>query len=124
MNNINYIFPYQKFEIYELSKKLIKRVYSLSDKFPNSERYNLTDQIKRAVVSVCLNIVEGNSRSYKKVQAKFADIAIGLLMEVNVCIDISIDMNYLHKQELNEFKQILTELYFKLLGYKRSKYRY
>jgi four helix bundle protein len=123
MINDNYTFPYKKLEIYKLSRKLIKIVYSLSKDFPNSERYNLTDQIKRAVLSVCLNIVEGNSRSYKKVQARFADTAIGSLMEVNMCVDIAVDMDYLDNRNVNEFRRVFKELYFKLLGYKRSKFR-
>lgn len=114
---------YNNLEIYQLAKKLIKIVYKLTDKFPKQERYNLTDQSKRSVVSICLNIVEGNSRHFRKEQAKYADNALASLLELTACFEIAIDLGYVSKEDLGDFYAIVKELYFKLIGYRKSKFK-
>ena len=74
-------FNYRKLIVYSKSKDLVKSTYSLLKKFPKEEQYALCDQIRRAVISVPSNIVEGNARASEKEKARFFDIAYGSLME-------------------------------------------
>ena len=56
-------FSFQKLEIYQLSKELVKYIYKLSSSFPSDEKYALVLQINRAAVSIASNIAEGTSRN-------------------------------------------------------------
>ena len=57
---------FKKLEIWQKAVDLIKKIYKYAEILPKSEEYNLKSQIKRAVVSVALNIAEGKSRRTSK----------------------------------------------------------
>jgi len=60
-------FGFQKLEIYQLSKALVKDIYKLSSSFPSDEKYALVQQINKTTISVASNIAEGTSRNgYKE----------------------------------------------------------
>ncbi len=59
-------YSFENLEIYQLSMQLIKEIYSISKKFPKTETFCLTSQIRRAVISIALNITEGSGRNSKK----------------------------------------------------------
>lgn len=118
-----YIYNHEKLEIYQLSRKLIRIVYKLALSFPKEEKYNLTNQSKRSVVSICLNIAEGNAKFYPKEQAKFADNALSSLIELKTCIDIALDLKYIIISDLKEFYKTVEKLYFKIVAYKKSKFK-
>ncbi len=60
------IYNYEKLEIYKIAYELVMEIYKITKEFPKSEIFGLTSQIRRAVVSMVLNIVEGSSRLSKK----------------------------------------------------------
>jgi four helix bundle protein len=105
----NYMFRFQKLEIYQLSKELVKYIYKLTRNFPNEEKFALTQQINRAVVSVPSNIAEGTSRNSSKEKIYFINIAYGSLMEVVCQMEISLDLGYIKQVDYDEFlKQTKT----------------
>lgn len=67
---------YRDLVVWQKSIVLIKEVYALSNQLPKSEEYNLKQQLKRAVVSVSLNIAEGKNRKSAKEFLQFLNIAI------------------------------------------------
>ena len=75
-------FSFDKLEAYTSSRGLVKDVYDLTGKFPNTEKYGLSDQLRRAVISIPSNIAEGSGRSSIKEKIHFIEIAYGSLMEV------------------------------------------
>ena len=88
---------------------LVIEIYKIAEEFPKTEEYNLKSQIKRAIVSVPLNIAEGKSRYSSKDFAHFLNIASGSLTEVEVIIEIAKKLGYIkdcdiaHKiQKLNK----------------------
>ena len=97
------IFRFQKLEIYQLAKNLVKNAYLLMKNFPSEERFALIPQISRAAISVPSNIAEGVSRSSKKEQIHFLNIAYASLMEVICQIEISRDLNYIDDDHLQVF---------------------
>ena len=67
--------------VWQKAMELVRMVYQLSKAFPQDERYALTDQLKRAAVSIPSNIAEGNGRTSNKDYAHFLAIARGSLFE-------------------------------------------
>jgi len=86
---------YRELEIWKESINLLKEVYLISDKLPKSEEYNIKSQLKRAVVSVPLNIAEGKCRSSAKDFAHFLNIAAASLNEVDAVLYICEELMYI-----------------------------
>lgn len=98
---------YKKLTIWLRSKALVKAIYLISDNFPDSERFGITSQIRRAVVSVVLNIVEGSGRNSSKDFAHFFNMAYTSLLEVECLMISSVDLKFLREEEtLKEQKEI------------------
>jgi len=87
---------------------LVKEIYRVTESFPNSEKYGLSNQIQRAAVSVVSNIAEGVSRFSLKEQLRFIEIAYGSLTEVYCQLMIAMDLNYINKEKL----ELLKNCYF------------
>ena len=85
---------YRKLEIWKESVELIKEIYYYADLLPKSEDFNLKSQIKRAVVSVTLNISEGKCKSSVKDFAHFLNIASASLSEVETIMYICLELGY------------------------------
>ncbi len=118
-------FNYRKLIVYSKSKDLVKSTYSLLKKFPKEEQYALCDQIRRAVISVPSNIVEGNARASEKEKARFFDIAYGSLMESLCQLEIAKELHYINNEELinielqvQEIAKLLSALRLKFLSSK------
>ncbi|NLD04947.1 MAG: four helix bundle protein, partial [Synergistaceae bacterium] len=97
------IFRFQKLDIYQLAKNMVKDAYRLIKKFPSDEKFALIPQICRAAISVPSNIAEGVSRSSKREQIHFLNIAYASLMEVICQVEISRDLDYIDDNQLKAF---------------------
>ena len=86
---------YKKLEIWQLSVALVKDIYTLSKLLPKDEDYILKQQLKRAIVSVALNIAEGKSRKTAKDFSNFLNISVGSLAEVNAILNLCDELGYL-----------------------------
>ena len=91
-----------KMRIFEDIRKQIKDIYSIN--YPKHEMYGLQSQIRRAMVSVSLNIVEGNARCTSKDYRNFCYNARASLEEVNECLRISKDLGYI--TDINKFMEV------------------
>jgi four helix bundle protein len=89
-------------DIYDCSKQFVLLCYKMVKLFPLEEKYNLTSQLKRASLSVHLNLSEGCSRKSEAERKRFFEISRGSLIEVDTIFDIAIELNYCTKQELEE----------------------
>lgn len=105
---------FEKLRVYKQSLKLVDLVYKQIKHFPNSEKYALTDQLKRAVISVPLNIAEGQGRKTRKDNKQFLVIARGSLYEILATLDIAHNQKYISKdirQEIrNQVFNVLRQL--------------
>ncbi len=91
--------PHKKLDVWVEAMKLVKQAYQLTENFPVAEKYGLTNQINRAVVSVMANIAEGAARESNKEYIHFLTIAQGSLSEVDALFEISCELNILSKSE-------------------------
>lgn len=88
-------FGYRELKVWQKAKTFVREVYALVKQFPNEERYALSDQIRRAVISIPSNIAEGNGRASNKDYAHFLAIARGSLFETINQLEIAEDLGYI-----------------------------
>lgn len=112
-------FPFEKLEIWKLSIQFSKYCYQITGTFPESEKYGLINQIRRASSSVSANIAEGSSRSGKKDQARFIQIAYSSLMEVLNFYILAFELEFINENQLLEMRKSVEELSNKLNAYNR-----
>jgi four helix bundle protein len=92
---------YRDLEVWKLSLLLVENIYKVTAKFPASENYGLSQQIRRAAVSIPSNIAEGQFRSSPKEFRQFLSIALGSSAELETQLIISNKINYLSMEEFN-----------------------
>lgn len=92
---------------------LVKDIYCITKDFPKEEKYGLTNQIRRAAISVPCNIAEGAARTSNKEMLQFLSIARGSLSELETQIIIVKELGYL--KENNELTNKVDNI-FGLLG--------
>jgi len=78
----NEIKNHKDLEVWKKSMDLVSNIYKITESFPNKELYGLTNQIRRAAVSVPSNIAEGAARSSKREFIQFLYVALGSLSEL------------------------------------------
>jgi len=76
------MFNFEKLETWQEAIEFAELVYELTRGFPADERFGLTNQMRRAAVSISSNLAEGNSRSSRPDFARFVEIGTGSLFEV------------------------------------------
>lgn len=117
---MNYIYSFEKLDVWQLSRVLVKEIYSVTEKFPEKEKFGLVNQIRRAAVSVSSNLAEGSGRISRKDKAHFVQLAYGSLMEVLCQLIISSDLEYITDAHLSELRSRIQEISNKLNALRNS----
>lgn len=94
--------------VWQKAMELTATIYIMSERFPRIEQFGLTDQIRRAAVSVPSNIAEGHARQSTKEFVNFLSIARGSLAEIDTQIEIACRLGYVH--EVNSVCDSIFEL--------------
>jgi four helix bundle protein len=98
---------YLELRIWQRSRELVKLIYQLTESFPDSQKYGLTNQMQRAAVSIPSNIAEGAGRNSSKDFVRFLDIANGSAFELETQLFLSSDLGY---TTINQVENIISEL--------------
>ena len=101
-------------EVWNLGYELTLELYRLTESFPEHERGNVVSQIRRAALSIPLNIAEGSTRNSKKAYLQFLQYAYGSVRELEVLINISKDLKYINEEDFNLFYEEVDKLSKKL----------
>ena len=102
---------YEELRVYQDSYKLALEVHKLSQEFPSQERYELGSQLRRAAVSIALNIAEGYGRRDAAGEFQhFLRTALGSCNEVVVLLDMAHDLGYLDSVLHEELKERYTSV--------------
>ena len=115
-----YTFSFERLDVWIKSRHLTKEIYELTQNFPDYEKFGLTGQLRRAVISVCSNIAEGSSRKSKKDQAHFYSIAFSSLMETLNQLIISNDLDYIDSKSLAKSRKEIHIVSMMLNGLSNS----
>lgn len=96
---------------WQKSYKLVLEIYKATQNFPKSEIYGLTNQLRRAAVSITSNIAEGFGRFSKKEKTKFYYIAAGSISEVQNQLILSKDLSFLPLTAFESLTNLSIESY-------------
>jgi four helix bundle protein len=94
------MFNFEKLEVYRRAIDFIKEIYRITKKFPKEELFGITNQFRRAAISITLNIAEGSSRSKKEFK-HFINISIGSVYECIPLLEISKIEGYIDEKDYN-----------------------
>lgn len=92
------------------AKALVHRGYDLSAKFPRDEIFGLTSQVRRALISVPSNVVEGYARMRNRVFLNHLEIAYASLAEVKYQMSFACERGYIDEKEYDEFNSNAEEV--------------
>ena len=112
-------FTFENLEVYQIALDFVDLVYKITAKFPNSEQFGLTSQLRRASVSICLNVAEGYSRGGKEF-SRFVDMARGSVFECAAVFQIALRQRYLDKAQYDQIESTLIRISKMLSGLKSS----
>jgi len=110
---------FKKLEIWQESHRLMLKVYEVSKDFPKSEAFGLTDQLRRAALSVPSNIAESSGRYHYADTAKFIFNARGSAYEVMSQLRAAYDLGYLNKQDFDSLDSDYETLVKRINSYAR-----
>ena len=100
-----HVYPFEKLRVWQDARELVKSVYRMTKAYPRNEVYGLTSQTNRAAVSVAANLAEGSSRTSRKDQAHFSQIAYGSLMELACLLIVAVDLEILSADREAELRE-------------------
>lgn len=115
---------FRKLEVWQISKELSLLVYRITESFPESEKFGLTNQIRRSAVSIPSNIAEGSGRSSKTDFNRFILIALGSSYELDTQLEIAFELHFTSEEDYIDLNSKLTsvkKMLFKFSEYLTSK---
>jgi four helix bundle protein len=101
---------YRDLNVWKLSIELVKDIYQVTTKFPSVEIYGLTNQLRRAAISIPSNIAEGQGRNSFKEFKQFLAIALGSLAELETQLIISHEIGYLNQEDFSKLSASLDDI--------------
>ncbi|GGD11566.1 four helix bundle protein [Hyunsoonleella pacifica] len=115
-----YTFSFEKLNVWADSKELVKEIYLITKDFPSEEKFGLTNQLRRASISVASNLAEGTSRITNKDKAHFSTMAFSSLMEVVNQLIIANELNFIKQHEYQKLRSEIEKISNKLNALRKS----
>ena len=107
-------------DVWKQSISFVTDIYKLTGNFPKEELYGITNQIRRAAVSIPSNIAEGATRMHEKEYMQFLNIALGSTSELETQLIISNKINYINTDQMNSILDKLNNIRKMIIGLKKS----
>lgn len=101
---------FKELEIWKRSRKFSSSIYNITSTFPETEKFGLVNQLRRASVSIPSNIAEGSSRQSNKDFSRFLEIAIGSAYEIETQLLIAFDLKFLDQESVSILTDELEEI--------------
>jgi len=98
-----------KLDVFKISKEFVLSCYKETRLFPSEERFAMIQQIRRAALSVHLNVAaEGCSRKSVAERKRIYEIARGSVIEIDTALDIAVNLGYITKEKLTELGVLMV----------------
>ena len=101
---------YKKLVVQQKADELAYQVYLVTKSFPKEEIYGIISQLRKASLSVPLNIVEGYGRQGRKELRQFVNMALGSLAETEYLLDFSLRLKYFNQEEHKRLQDLRQEV--------------
>lgn len=112
---------HQKLDVYQASRRFVLECYKLSNKLPTEEKFGMISQIRRAALSVHLNIAEGASRKSEAERKRYYEISRGSIIEIDAALGIASDLGYLKGIDTEQIGAAMINSFKLLTGLIKSK---
>lgn len=109
-----YHFSFEKLDVWNRSVDLSVLIYKITKVFPESEKYGITNQLRRACNSIGANIAEGSGRKSSVEKARLFEIAFSSLLELVHFLRLSIKLEFVKEEDLAEVNALISEVSNKL----------
>jgi four helix bundle protein len=107
---------HQKLDIYVISRSLVFETYKLSMQLPMDEKFGMVTQIRRAALSIHLNIAEGASRKSSNERKRYYEIARGSVIEIDAALDVAYDLGYISVIDISNLGDLIIRCFKILTG--------
>jgi four helix bundle protein len=111
---------HQKLDVYDASRAFVFECYKLTNELPTEERFGMISQIRRAALSVHLNIAEGASRKSATERKRYYEIARGSIIEIDAALDVANDLGYLRSIVTKTLSEAMIKCFKLLTGLIKS----
>lgn len=111
---------FKELQIWKRSRLFCSEIYAVTVNFPDSEKFGITNQLRRASVSIPSNIAEGSSRKSNKDFSRFLEITLGSAYEIETQLLIAYDLGFIEENELHKLSNELEEI-IKMISKFKSK---
>jgi len=102
------LFNHKTLDVYLIIRELIKETYKVSLLLPAEEKFNMVQQIRRAALSVKLNLAEGSTRKSEIERKRFLEISRGSVVEIDAALETAADLNYFTREQLKNLGALLN----------------
>jgi len=109
-------FSFEELDVWKIAIDFTEKVYTATRKFPREEMYGITNQLRRASVSISLNIAEGKGRYSNKEFKQFLFLARGSLYETITLLKLCLRLNYISEALYKELIKDCGTIQSKLAG--------
>ena len=111
---------FKDLEVWQVAMRHVGECYHVSRSFPDSERFGLTNQLRRSAVSVPSNISEGHGRGSPKSFLNFLWIANGSLAELETQVLLSIDLGFVSTSDASATLDLIGQVGRMLTGLRHA----
>ena len=103
-------------DVWKKAMELVLQTYKVTSEYPDSEKFGIISQIRRAVISIPANIAEGAARNHDKEFIQFLYISLGSLSELETLILVSINLKYITTDKSEQMIKELINIRKLILG--------
>ena len=118
------MITHKDLDVWKLAINLVTDVYKKTKQFPSDEKFGLTNQIRRAAVSVPSNIAEGSARNSNKEYIQFLYISLGSITELETQFIIAQNLEYISQDDFDSLTiqiETISKLLMGLIRYRKGK---
>ncbi|MBU2102487.1 MAG: four helix bundle protein [Candidatus Omnitrophica bacterium] len=109
-------FSFEELEVWRIALDFAEKIYTTTQKFPKEEIYGVTNQLRRASLSISLNIAEGKGRYSNKEFKQFLFLSRGSLYETITLLKLCLRLKYLSEERYQELIKDCEVMQSKLAG--------
>ena len=102
---------HKSLDVYQVVRELVKEVYKVSKGLPPEEKFNMVPQMRRAALSVKLNLAEGSTRKSDIERKRYLEISRGSVVEIDAVLETAVDLEYFIKEELMSSGELLNRCF-------------